>query len=306
MATDIAFALGVLAVFGTRAPIGLKVFLTALAIADDLGAVLVIAVLYTEKIRLGALLVAGVLLVVLFVLVRAGFKRLGILLTLVLAIWLAVFTSGVHATVAGILVAMVIPVRPRVRLEDFVRASREQADRIESMEVSDDSILHDQNQLDAVECMHSMAANSLPSGLAMERHLHPIQVWFVLPLFALANAGVHFDKGTLGAISNPIALGIILGLVVGKPLGIGLFSWVVIRAGRGALPEGVTWGQLIGDGCLAGIGFTMSLFVTELAFAAPLLVVESKVGILVASLISGIAGFILLSRALPRPGAVGH
>jgi NhaA family Na+:H+ antiporter len=290
MATDIAFALGVLAVFGTRAPIGLKVFLTALAIADDLGAVLVIAVLYTEKIRLGALLVAGVLLVVLFVLVRAGFKRLGILLTLVLAIWLAVFTSGVHATVAGILVAMVIPVRPRVRLEDFVRASREQADRIESMEVSDDSILHDQNQLDAVECMHSMAANSLPSGLAMERHLHPIQVWFVLPLFALANAGVHFDKGTLGAISNPIALGIILGLVVGKPLGIGLFSWVVIRAGRGALPEGVTWGQLIGDGCLAGIGFTMSLFVTELAFAAPLLVVESKVGILVASLISGHPG----------------
>ncbi|MCK5378411.1 MAG: Na+/H+ antiporter NhaA, partial [Acidobacteria bacterium] len=283
----------------TRAPIGLKVFLTALAIADDLGAVMVIAIFYTEEIRFGALGVAGILLIVLFFLVRWGFRRLAFLQVLVFAIWIAVFTSGVHATVAGILVAMVIPVRPRVGLGDFVRRSREQTDLIESMELSDDSILHDQNQLDAVECMHTMAGKALPPALAMEHYLHPIQVWLVLPLFALANAGVHFDDRILDTISNPISLGIMLGLIVGKPVGVGLFAWIVVRSGRGALPEGVNWGQIIGAGCLAGIGFTMSLFVTELAFVDPLLVAESKVGILAASLISGIIGYIVLSRSLP-------
>jgi NhaA family Na+:H+ antiporter len=302
MATDIAFALGVLAVFGTRAPIGLKVFLTALAIADDLGAVMVIAIFYTEKIRFGALGVAAILLVVLFLLVRAGFKRLGFLLALVFAIWIAVFTSGVHATVAGILVALVIPVRPRVALGDFVKRSREQADLIESMDPSDDSILHNQDQLDAVESLHTMAGKALPSSLAMEHYLHPVQVWLVLPLFALANAGVHFDNRILDTISNPISLGIMIGLILGKPIGIGLMAWIVVRSGKGALPEGVNWGQIIGAGCLAGIGFTMSLFVTELAFGDPLLVAESKVGILAASLISGIIGYIVLSRSLPtRP-----
>ncbi len=299
MATDIAFALGVLAVFGSRAPIGLKVFLTALAIADDLGAVMVIAIFYTEKIRFGALGVAGILLAVLFLLVRAGFRRLAFLQILVFAIWMAVFTSGVHATVAGILVALVIPVRPRVNLGDFVNRFRKQADLIESMEVSDDSILHDEKQLDAVESMHTMAGKALPSGLAMEHYLHPIQVWLVLPLFALANAGVHFDGRILDTLANPISLGIMLGLIVGKPVGVGLLAWIVVRSGRGALPEGVNWGQIIGAGCLAGIGFTMSLFVTELAFVDPLLVANSKVGILVASLISGIIGYIVLSRSLP-------
>ena len=134
----------------------------------------------------------------------------------------------------------------------------------------------------------------------MEHHLHPIQVWLVLPLFALANAGVHFDDRILDTISNPISMGIMLGLVLGKPIGICLFAWLVVRSGRGALPEGVNWGQIIGAGCLAGIGFTMSLFVTELAFVDPLLVAESKVGILAASLIAGIIGFILLNRSLPR------
>ncbi len=299
MATDIAFALGVLAVLGSRVPIGLKVFLTALAIADDLGAVMVIAVFYTEKIRFAPLIVAGVGLAVLFLLVRAGFKRLGILLALVFLIWIAVFSSGIHATVAGILVALVIPVRPRVGLGDFVARSREQTDLIERLEPSDDSILHDQEQLDAVENLHSMAGKALPPGLVMEHYLHPVQVWLILPLFALANAGVHFDTRILDTLSNPISLGIMLGLIVGKPLGIGLMAWLVVRTGRGALPDGVTWGQVIGAGCLAGIGFTMSLFVTELAFTDSLLVAESKVGILAASLISGIIGFILLSRALP-------
>ena len=300
MATDIAFALGVLAIFGKRVPIGLKVFLTALAIADDLGAVAVIAIFYTEKIHFGALIVAGIFLLVLFLAVQAQFKRTGILWMLVIGVWVAVFASGVHATVAGILVAMVIPVRPRMGLGQFVTTTKEQLERIASMEFTDHSIVEDRDQLNAVEYVHTMAAETLPSGLILERYLHPVQVWLILPLFALANAGVHFDSRIVDTITNPISFGIILGLVVGKPLGITLFSWLAIRFGRGGLPEGVNWGQIVGAGCVAGIGFTMSLFITELAFRDPLLVSESKVGILAASLLAGIIGFILLSRSLPK------
>ena len=291
MATDIAFALGVLAIFGKRVPIGLKVFRTALA---------VIAIFYTEKIHFGALIVAGIFLLVLFLAVQAQFKRTGILWMLVIGVWVAVFASGVHATVAGILVAMVIPVRPRMGLGQFVTTTKEQLERIASMEFTDHSIVEDRDQLNAVEYVHTMAAETLPSGLILERYLHPVQVWLILPLFALANAGVHFDSRIVDTITNPISFGIILGLVVGKPLGITLFSWLAIRFGRGGLPEGVNWGQIVGAGCVAGIGFTMSLFITELAFRDPLLVSESKVGILAASLLAGIIGFILLSRALPK------
>ncbi|MFV2073737.1 MAG: Na+/H+ antiporter NhaA [Thermoanaerobaculales bacterium] len=300
MATDIAFALGVLAIFGKRVPIGLKVFLTALAIADDLGAVAVIAIFYTEKINFAALITGGVLLAILFVAVKVRFRRTGILWMLIIGVWLAIFASGVHATVAGILVAMVVPVRPRVGLGRFVAAAKDHVERIARMELTDDSIVADREQLHAVETIHTMAQDSLPSGLILERYLHPVQVWLILPLFALANAGVHFDSRILDTLANPISFGIILGLVVGKPLGITLFSWLAIRFGPGALPEGVSWGQIVGAGCVAGIGFTMSLFITELAFRDPLLVSESKVGILVASLAAGILGFILLSRSLPR------
>ncbi len=305
MATDIAFALGVLAIFGSRVPVGLKVFLTALAIADDLGAVLVIAIFYTEKIHLFPLLLAGLLLAGLLLLVRRGFKRVGILLMLAFAVWLAVFVSGIHATVAGILLALVIPVRPRAALSDLVELARKQADRIEAMEFSSDSILQDQRQLDAVEQLHRISLKALPSGLVMEHDLHPIQVWLILPLFALANAGVHFDTHILETIFSPISLGIILGLVLGKPLGICLMSWLVLRSGRGALPEGVSWGQVLGAGFLAGIGFTMSLFVTGLAFGEPMMVAQSKVGILGASLISGIIGFMILGASLPKKDTFG-
>ena len=281
-------------------PIGLKVFLTALAIADDLGAVAVIAIFYTEKIHIGALIVAGIFLLVLFLAVQAQFKRTGILWMLIIGVWVAVFASGVHATVAGILVAMVVPVRPRMGLGQFVTTTKEQVERIAGMEFRDDSIIEDRDQLNAVEYVHAMAANTLPSGLILERYLHPVQVWLILPLFALANAGVHFDSRIIDTITNPISFGIILGLVVGKPLGVTLFSWLAIRFGPGTLPEGVSWGQIVGAGCVAGIGFTMSLFITELAFRDPLLVSESKVGILAASLAAGIIGWFLLSRSLPK------
>jgi NhaA family Na+:H+ antiporter len=303
MATDIAFALGVLAVFGTRAPLGLKVFLTALAIADDLGAVMVIAVFYTEKIRWGALLLATILLVALYGAIQARINRLGILLALIVSVWVAVFASGVHATVAGILVAMVIPVRPRVDLQRFIVETESFLDTIKSRDLSPDAVISNRDQLDAVEVVHTRAGETLPPGLSLEHYFHPVQVWLILPLFALANAGVRIDGRILEALVNPISLGIMAGLVVGKPLGITALGWLVVRFGRGSLPKGVNWTQVFGAGCLAGIGFTMSLFIADLAWDNAALIANAKVGILAASLMSAILGIVLLSRSLPpAPG----
>jgi len=300
MATDIAFALGVLAVFGRRVPIGLKVFLTALAIADDLGAVAVIALYYTEKINLVALVVAIVLLGALFLAIRFNVRRIGVLLVLMIAVWLAVFASGVHATIAGILLAMVIPVRPVVSPKQFILDAEADLERARNRIQSGSCIVTDREHLEAVESIHVRAGDTLPAGLMLEHALHPIQVWLILPLFALANAGVALG-GELGAIlASPLALGVIVGLVIGKPVGIAVMSWAVVRTGRGALPSGVSWAQVVGAGCLAGIGFTMSLFVSDLAFNDETLITAAKIGILAASLTSGIVGFAILSRTLPK------
>jgi NhaA family Na+:H+ antiporter len=300
MATDIAFALGVLAMFGTRAPLGLKVFLTALAIADDLGAVAVIALFYTEQINFTALIVAGVLLAALFAAIGARIKKLGILLPMIIGVWLAVFASGVHATVAGIFVAMVIPVKPRAKVAEFVAKTEDFLHHIGVAETTEDMLVADKHHLRAVENVRERAAEILPSGLVLEHIFHPVQVWFILPLFALANAGVAIGGDLMTVLASPLALGIVVGLVVGKPVGIGFLSWLAVKSGRGALPEGVNWGQIVGAGCLAGIGFTMSLFITDLAFDNETLIANAKVGILAASLTSGILGYIILSRSLPK------
>ena len=300
MATDIAFALGLLAVFGKRVPLGLKVFLAALAIADDLGAVLVIALFYTESIRWSALLAAAVLLAALLAAVRLRVRRLGFLLALIVGVWLGVFISGVHATVAGILVAMVIPVRARIEPARFLARARQSLEELQASGLSRESMVDDHRQLDAIESLHEAASDMRPAGLALEHYLHPVQVWLILPLFALFNAGIPLGGGAMEALGSPVSLGILLGLVVGKPLGITLMAWLAVRSGHGSLPEGVTWMHVVGAGCLAGIGFTMSLFITELAFVEPPLVQSAKIGILAASALSAIFGFVLLSRTLPR------
>lgn len=299
MATDIAFALGVLAVFGKRVPIGLKVFLTALAIADDLGAVLVIALFYTAEIRVVGLLIAAILLVLLLVAIKVRVRSLSILLPLIVGVWLGVFISGVHATVAGILVAMVIPVTARIEPQRFLDAARIRLARLERTQLTKQSMIDDQVQFDAIESLHECAEDMLPAGLRLEHALHPIQVWFILPVFALANAGVAIDSHILEALANPISLGIMFGLVVGKPLGVAVMSWLAVRFFRAELPAGVNWTQIVGAGCLAGIGFTMSLFIAGLAFPEGPLIANAKVGILAASLLSAALGLGLLARSLP-------
>ncbi|MCP4897793.1 MAG: Na+/H+ antiporter NhaA [bacterium] len=300
MATDIAFALGILALFGSRAPIGLKVFLTALAIADDLGAVLVIAVFYTEKIHLGALIVAGVLLAVLGALNVFRVRRLGFFIIVTLGIWVAVFSSGVHATVAGILVAFMMPVRGRIHPERFFHVTDTRLAELKASELSRDSMLDNENQMDALDDIARCAEDMRPAGLSLEHYLHPVQALLILPIFALANAGVPLGEGIFKALANPISIGIIAGLFLGKQVGISLFSWLAIKTGQAALPEGVTWGQIWGASCLAGVGFTMSLFISDLAFDDAGIIASAKVGILIASLLSGIVGFVVLSKSLPK------
>jgi NhaA family Na+:H+ antiporter len=299
MATDIAFALGVLAIFGRRVPVGLKVFLAALAIADDLGAVAVIALFYTEDTNLVALGLAPLLLVVLFAVMRLRVRRTGLMLILMVGVWIDVFASGVHATIAGILLAMVIPVRPLVSVRRFISEAEAYLDKVRRRQELQDCVISDREQVEALEYVHTRAHETLPPGLMLERHLHPVQVWLILPLFALANAGVVVDSHVLEALANPVSLGIVLGLAVGKPLGIVMMTWLAVRSGLGSLPTGVTWPQIFGVGCLAGIGFTMSLFITDLAFEAEILVASAKLGILAASLGAAAVGAVVLRRYLP-------
>ncbi len=302
MATDIAFALGVLAMFGKRVPIGLKVFLMALAIADDLGAVAVIALFYTEKIEMGALIAAAILLVILAGAIKAGVKRVGILAILIVAFWAAVFTSGIHATVAGILVAMLIPVRAKMEPEEFISTVRNGLTRLEGSRLTRESMIEEGEQLDAIGEVWTAGARMYPPGLAFEHYLHPAQAFFVLPLFALFNAGVAIGGDVGSVLLTSEAMGVILGLFIGKQLGILGFTWAAVKSGKAHLPEGVNFGQVWGAASLAGIGFTMSLFVSDLAFDAPHLLASAKLGILFASLLAGIWGAFLLKRSLGTAG----
>jgi len=193
-----------------------------------------------------------------------------------------------------------VPVRPRVDPREFIEATRKRLSSGAASEVSVDSLFKNRAQLKALAAIHSDASRALPPGLVLEHALHLFQVWIILPLFALANAGVAIGGDVMAILRSPVALGIIVGLVVGKPVGILLLSWVVVKSGRGALPEGVTWGRLAGAACLGGIGFTMSLFVADLAFADELVGTTAKVGILAASLTSGIIGFTLLTMSLKK------
>jgi NhaA family Na+:H+ antiporter len=299
MATDIAFALGILALLGRRVPIGLKVFLTALAIADDLGAVLVIALVYTDEIRWLALAGAAACLLLIWSVIRAGVRQPLFFIVLASGVWLSVFVSGVHATVAGILMAMLVPVRPRLSPSEFFTKVSEGLHALRTAELTRSSVLANEAQFDALVRLEDAAMDMRPPGLTLERFLHPVQALFILPLFAFVNAGVSLGAHALHALAHPVTLGVIAGLVLGKLVGVSLASWLAVRSGWAQLPDGVTWPQIVGVGLLAGVGFTMSLFVGELAFAEEALRDAAKVGILAASLTAGAVGYLVLRIVLP-------
>ncbi len=275
MATDIAFALGALALLGSRVPAGLKVFLTALAIVDDLGAVLVIALFYSAKLNPGALALALAVLALLALLARLGVKNLAVYLGLGLFLWYFVLASGIHATVAGVLLAFAVPIVASRRVPAIPQAPpRDVEEREALLEEAESRLVYAQSPLHR-----------------LEHALHPWVAYGILPVFAFLNAGVTLAGATLG----PVALGVLFGLLLGKPMGILLFSALAVRSGLARLPEGVGWGALAGAAVLAGVGFTMALFIASLAFG-PALLDQAKVGVLLASLLAAVAGLGLLAR----------
>ncbi len=294
-ATDIAFALGVLALLGSRVPVSLKVFLTAVAIVDDIGAVLIIALFYTASVSAQALLIGGIFLLALIVANRLGIRSILVYSLLSIGLWVAFLKSWVHATIAGILAAMTIPTKTRMETAEFGRRVRALLDEFRRGEKEEESIIssHQRGALQAIED----ACNFVDSPAhRLEHGLHTWVVFAIMPIFALANAGVALGGDLMAALTSPVTLGIILGLVIGKQIGITGMSWIATRIGIAERPGDVSWGQIYGVSWLAGIGFTMSLFITPLAFDDPTLQTEAKVGILGASIIAGTIGYILLRR----------
>ncbi|HEX8231613.1 MAG TPA: Na+/H+ antiporter NhaA [Chloroflexia bacterium] len=302
MATDIAFALGVLALVGSHIPFTLKILLTAIAIIDDLIAVLVIAFFYSSELDFGALGTGFAFLGVLLLMNALGIRAIPLYALIGVLVWVAFLQSGVHATIAGVLVALMIPVRTRINQETFLRRARSILDNFEDSSKREPySILQDQEQQSAVLELEELSEAVQAPLQKMEHTLHNWVAFLIMPVFALANAGVALSAEALRGETLPVALGIMAGLLIGKPIGLFGATWLAVKTGLVTLPRGITWRHITALACLGGIGFTMSLFVATLAFGGNELLETAKLGILAASLIAGTAGFILLKTTRPNP-----
>jgi NhaA family Na+:H+ antiporter len=292
MATDIAFALGVLALLGDRVSLALKVFLLALAIVDDLGAVLVIAAFYTEGVNAGSLLLSFVIWGVALAYGRAGGAKPLAFALIGLVMWYFMLKSGVHATIAGVLMALAVPLRHQLssqELQQELRPLMGQSGSFEQVEV----VL--QHLEDVLAKAHSPLHD-------IEHSLAPYVAFVIMPVFAFFNAGVALAGGGSGLITT-VSVGAFLGLLLGKPIGVAGFAWIAVKSGLTRLPEGANWPGMIGIGLLAGIGFTMSLFIANLAFGPTAELDQAKIGVLAASVVAALIGLAFLSRALPRARA---
>jgi NhaA family Na+:H+ antiporter len=297
MATDTAFAVGILALLANRVPASLVVFLAALAIIDDIGAILVVAVYYTETIDISYLALATFLLVFLAGCNILGFRHPIIYFIGGGIVWLAMLGSGVHATVAGILVALTVPARPKRSSIWFINRTRDLVNKFENIEKETKrSILGEKKQHEVVEQVQDSAEKASTPLRRWENALETPVVLFVMPIFALVNAGIPIGYKTLTTIGhNSLSLGILLGLVAGKSIGISFFTWIVLRLNLGALPQNVNMNHVIGIGLLGGMGFTMSIFIAGLGFDNnPEALLSAKSAILLSSLIAGISGYVWL------------
>jgi NhaA family Na+:H+ antiporter len=296
MATDIAFALGVLALIGKGIPSSLRVFLSALAIADDLGAVLVIALFYTATISWSALATAAVLLTLSIVVNAIGVRATWVYALIGVALWVAVLLSGVHATVAGVLLAFTIPSRTRIDEGDFLAGARAALDEFHDVRVPERTVLSSRAHQQALEKLDALADDSQAPLVRLEHGLHGIVTFGIMPVFALANAGVVLS-GSGHLVTSPVALGVLTGLFLGKPIGICLATWLAVRSGIATIPVDVSRRMIFGVAWLGGIGFTMSLFVAGLAFGdSPELLTAAKLGTFTASILAGIVGWMVLRR----------
>lgn len=304
MATDIAFAIGVMMLLGKRVPLSLKVFITALAIIDDIGAVLVIAVFYSTSIVWWGLQMAAVFLLLIFIGTRLNIRYTGLYIVLTGGVWLGMIYSGVHATLAGILAAMMVPATSPLSAKRFVSAEKQYLNRLSNAHVDDKSLLTDHDQIETIHKISETVQEIEPVLVWLEHAIMPYVNILIIPLFALSNAGIHLGGHSGNIFANPITIGVILGLIVGKQLGVTLFTWLAVKLRLAVLPEGVTWLQIYAMSWLTSIGFTMSLFITELAFHDEDMIASAKVGILLASIVAGLVGYVILRLTLTVKEAV--
>ena len=295
MATDIAFAISALVLLGKRVPTALVTFLVALAIVDDLGAVLVIALFYTEQIHTVPLALAGGSFLIMLMFNRFGIHMILPYFIIGLLMWFFMLESGVHATIAGVIAAMAIPSKPKQAPEDFTQETKNLLDNYDSYPICIDHMIHEKQKAILLNIKDSINAIETPAS-RLEHDLHLPVALIVIPLFALANAGIAIDFNSMGStIMEPVSTGIIAGLILGKVLGIFGVAWLAIKLKIATLPQGSTMSQIFGVAFLGGIGFTMSIFVADLAFInSPELIFQAKVGILAASLFAGLFGYFWL------------
>ena len=310
MATDIAFAVGILAMLGSRIPNSLKVFLTSLAIVDDLGALVVIALFYTDNLQLQYLGVAGAIVALLAIMNLLRVRWITLYLALGIPLWYFVYLSGIHATIAGVLLALTIPAHARVNAVNYVFSTRKALEVFENAHDDPDTdVKQSSERRAAVNAIIKNSRQVLPPLHRIEHVLHPWAAFAIIPIFALANAGIPIHGGVFQNLGNAPSMGIVLGLFLGKPLGITIACIIATKLGVAALPRGVSWRHMLGAGMLGGIGFTMAIFIANLAFNSNETLQHAKLAILVASALSAIAGSIILitckSAPEPEPESLG-
>ncbi len=297
MATDIAFSLAILTLLGKRVPIGLKVFLTAFAIVDDLGAVLVIAIFYSETIKWSLILISLVLLAILFFLSYKKIYSKGLILGFGVIIWVLFLKAGIHPTIAGVLLALTVPIRQKIRMDTYIRKLKSITEKI-CIECDPDSTLLTKDQIKEIDNLEDWTEGVQSPLQHLEHKLHNWVAFFIMPVFALSNAGVAIGGDM--ELDTMLSGIIVISLVVGKLVGVTTLSLIGVKLGLAELPEGVGVRQIIGVSLLAGVGFTMSIFVANLAFfESPQMLDSAKMGIIAGSLIAGLAGYLVLRSGKP-------
>jgi NhaA family Na+:H+ antiporter len=295
MATDIAFSVGVLSLLGSRISVGAKLFLLALAIADDIGAIAVIAVFYTTDLAFGWLLASLAALAIIAFASRIGIRSMGFYVVAGIVTWFFVFESGVHATLAGVALGFLTPASAMYSDDEYYRKSKWILSRYDMDAASPRA--RERVDHDALD-LSNIAKESVSPLDRLELALHPWSSFVIIPIFALANAGVRFvDVDLLSAAASNVALGVAAGLVMGKSIGISLATYFAVKVGIGRLPPRSSWREVFGLAALAGIGFTVSLFITELAFTDPQIVDRAKIGIFIGSTVAGILGYLILRQS---------
>lgn len=296
MATDIAFSLGVLSLLGNRVPLSLKIFLTAFAVVDDIGGILVIALFYSSHVSLGYLVAAAVLYAFLYFLGRRGATSKVFFFIFGVIIWYLFLQSGIHSTISGVILAFVIPAKPRMDVGKYIERIRTAISEFPTMDK--ESIVLTNSQIAKLKELEAASDHVISPLQSMEDSLHCIVNFVILPLFAFVNAGVVFSGG--GELVGNVSMAVGVGLVAGKFAGIYLFTWLAIRLHISPMPQGMTWTNLSGIALLGGIGFTVSLFIANLSFGAdfPVFLNQAKLGVLSGSILSGCLGYLVLSRVL--------